>query len=72
VLRILPPVCRDCGKAAKEARLGPYLDFHLCAPCTARREREVMQVRRPASKPVPLEAKAKKPGAKKKRTRQRR
>ena len=43
VLHLLPTVCRDCGKSTKEARLSPYLDFHLCSACIARREREVMR-----------------------------
>ncbi|MGC4122678.1 MAG: hypothetical protein QM765_50525 [Myxococcales bacterium] len=42
MLQLLPPVCRDCGKTAKEAKLSPYLDFHLCGACIARREREVL------------------------------
>lgn len=54
MLKLLPPVCRDCGKAAKEAKLSPYLDFQLCGACIARREREVLAVdgrrRKPASK----------------------
>jgi len=46
VLKLLPPICRDCGKDADEAKLSPYLDFHLCGACIARREREVLAVDR--------------------------
>lgn len=54
MLQLLPPVCRDCGKTADEAKLSEYLDFHLCQPCIGKREREVLAVdgkkRRPPSK----------------------
>jgi len=50
VLRLLPPVCRDCGKTAREARLSAYLDFHLCGACIARRAREVLAVDAPRRK----------------------
>lgn len=75
MLKLLPPVCRDCGKNAKEAKLSPYLDFHLCGACVAAREREVLAVegrrRKPASmrskreKAAEPEGKAKAKGAKK-------
>lgn len=42
MLRLLPPICRDCGKSTKEAALGPYLDFYLCSACIARRERALL------------------------------
>ena len=69
VLQLLPPICRDCGKDAAEAKLSAYLDFHLCPACIAAREREVMKVdgpkRRAPSKKSRREAtvrKATKPG----------
>ena len=45
MLQLLPPVCRDCGKTAKEAKLSPYLDFQLCGACIAKREREVLSTK---------------------------
>ncbi len=41
MIHLLPDVCRDCGRSADEVTLSPYLDFHLCNPCIARREREL-------------------------------
>jgi len=43
VIRLLPPVCKDCGVSAEESALARYLDFHLCQPCLARRERAVVR-----------------------------
>jgi len=58
VLQLLPPICRDCGKAEDAAKLSPYLDFHLCNACIAAREREVLRVGRPPRKPPSKRSKA--------------
>jgi hypothetical protein len=43
VLRLLPPVCRDCGKGGRKAALSRYLEFHLCEACIVRRERALRE-----------------------------
>ena len=80
MLELLPPVCRDCGRAVDEAKLSPYLDFHLCAACIAKRERDVLGLdrrrRKAPSKKGRQEGaaesekkpKAKKPGGRGRRT----
>ena len=68
MLQLVPPVCRDCGRSAKKARLSPYLDFLLCGDCIARREREVMGSGRPRRKPAAKKS-PKKAGAKRRKPR---
>jgi hypothetical protein len=62
VLKLLPPMCRDCGKTAKDAKLSPYLDFHLCPSCIARRERALLSGDRPRRKPQARKQLKKRPG----------
>ena len=56
MLKLLPPMCRDCGQTARAARLSQYLDFHLCQACIGRRERAVLQVEGPRRKATPEKA----------------
>jgi hypothetical protein len=69
VLQLVPPVCRDCGRSERKARLSPYLDFLLCGDCIARREREVMGTGRPRRKPARKKSPGKKAGAKRRKPR---
>ena len=58
LLRLLSPVCRDCGKTSDEARLEQFLDFQLCPACIRERERAVFA----ALPPVAARGKAKRSG----------
>lgn len=76
MLRLLPPVCRDCGKSGEKILLSPYLGFLLCGPCVRLRERAMREGvlapgrRKPGSKKPekpPADGSKVKPGSRRKR-----